>query len=124
MPYPDRNNGAADPVTNAPLQGSVGTVAALGAAQGTAAPLPYAVNKVTGADAAKGVILPDIDGMRLGTRIIVINAAAAALLVYPATGGTINAAAANAAVSVAANAVAEFIAFGEDVWWGPESPQA
>ena len=124
MPYSDRSNGASDPVTGAPLMGTVGTVAALGTTQGTAAPLPYAVNKVTGADAAKGVILPDIDDSRLGTQITIINNAAAVLLVYPATGGTINAAAANAGVSVAAATVVKLIAFGADVWWGSEAVQA
>lgn len=79
-----------------------------GGGQGLATALSASINRVTTvASAADSVRLPvALPGMR----ITVINAAAAnAMNVFPATGGTINALAANTALSVVANRGAMFV---------------
>ena len=80
------------------------TVAAAGSDETDAAEITERVTKVTGADAAKGVILPAAGDV--GETFLIWNGANAVLLVYPPSGGTINNAAADAAYSLAANAVA------------------
>jgi hypothetical protein len=70
-------------------RGSAGTVAAAGTVQGNATLLSAEINLVTGADGAKGVILPTPTPG--GPPIIVVNNEAAQnLLIYPASGGEIN----------------------------------
>jgi hypothetical protein len=76
---------------------SVATVAAAGSTQGDAAALAEGINVVSAADGTKGVILPTAIA---GMVIIVKNTAAGALKIYPATGGAINAVAANGAYSI------------------------
>jgi len=79
------------------------TTAAAGSVAGDAAALPPAktVLPVSGADDTKGVILDAHDAF-LGNRIFIANLVSNKILkVYPPTGGTINGAAANAAVSTA-----------------------
>jgi hypothetical protein len=76
------------------VQGGGGTVAATGTVQTDAALLTKGVNEVTGADGTKGVILPPANA---GDVIIVTNVVAAALKIYPDTGGLIGTGAANAA---------------------------
>jgi hypothetical protein len=76
---------------------SVATVAAAGSTQGDAAALAEGINVVSAADGTKGVILPTAVA---GMVIIVKNTAAGALKIYPATGGAINAVAANGAYSI------------------------
>jgi len=66
----------------------------------------------TCATAGDSVILPA--GAPKGARVVVANLAAAKADVFPNTGGTINAAAANANLGVAATTVAEFIQIGAD----------
>ena len=75
----------------------VAAVAAAGSTQGDAAALAEGINVVTAADGTKGVILPTAVA---GMVIIVKNTAAGALKIYPATGGAINAVAANGAYSI------------------------
>jgi DUF4097 and DUF4098 domain-containing protein YvlB len=75
----------------------VAAVAAAGTNQGTAAALAEGINVVSAADGTKGVILPTAVA---GMVIIVKNTAAGALNIYPATGGAINAVAANGAYSI------------------------
>jgi hypothetical protein len=75
----------------------VDTVAAAGSTQGDAAALAEGINVVSAADGTKGVILPTAVA---GMVIIVKNTAAGALKIYPATGGAINAVAANGAYSI------------------------
>lgn len=82
------------------------TVAAAGATQATATEVKEGFTRVTGANAAVGVRLPPGE---TGMQVRVRNAAAAVLLVYPATGQAINAAAANASYSVAANATTTLV---------------
>lgn len=95
---------------------TVATIAATGTVQGDAAPLTAGINVVTGADAAKGVILPAIDADRIGAELVIINSAAAVLKVYPEVGGTIDAVAANGNVSVIASANAYFFATAAKTW--------
>jgi hypothetical protein len=89
----------------------VGAVAnsltAAGSTQGTALKLAVANNIVTTAAASTGVQLP---AMGQGDSVFVANLGANAVLVYPVTGGIINALAANAGFSVAAGKSASFIA--------------
>lgn len=123
--YPDRGNGTIDPVNGSPIGGSVATIAAAGSTQADATALTGAINKVTAADGTKGAILPACtDDSRLTTRVVVWNSAAAVLKVYPNTGGTVNGGSANAATSLAANTVAEFILFDADTWIANEAAQA
>ena len=75
----------------------VAAVAATGTNQATAAALAEGINVVSAADGTKGVILPTAVA---GMVIIVKNTAAGALNIYPATGGAINAVAANGAYSI------------------------
>jgi hypothetical protein len=75
----------------------VAAVAAAGSTQGDAAALAEGINVVSAADGTKGVILPTAVA---GMVIIVKNTAAGALKIYPATGGAINAVAANSAYSI------------------------
>lgn len=123
--YTDRANGFNDPVTFAPQMGLIGAVTAAGSSISDAAALPNAVNKVTGADGAKGVILPSVTltNGRLGTVVFVQNITAAALLVYPQSGGTVSGGSTSASCSVASGSNALFIAIGADTWIGLEAPK-
>lgn len=75
----------------------VAAVAAAGSVQGDAAALSEGLNVVSAADGTKGVRLPTAVA---GMVVIVKNTAAGALKIYPATGGAINAVAANGAYSI------------------------
>ena len=75
----------------------VTAVAAAGANQGNAAALAEGLNVVSAADGTKGVRLPTAVA---GAVVIVKNTAAAALLIYPATGAAINAVSANGSYSI------------------------
>lgn len=75
----------------------VAAVAATGSTQGDAAALSEGLNVVSAADGTKGVKLPTAVA---GMMVIVKNTAAAALKIYPATGGAVNALSANAAYSI------------------------
>jgi len=94
---------------------NVAAPAAAGSSQADGVALVSEVNFVSGADATKGAILPPTPVV--GRRVRVINTAAAVLKVYPATGGTINALSANAAISMAANTSADFEASSTTQWY-------
>jgi hypothetical protein len=91
-------------------------VSAAGATQATATALVANINNVTVvAAAANGVRLPTAVA---GMRILVRNSDAAdALNIYPATGGAINALAANAAFSLAAGSTIELMATTATQWF-------
>lgn len=93
---------------------AVGTVAAAGNAQGNAGAITGDFCVVTAADGTKGVVLPTAT---IGRRVTVKNNANAVLKVYPATGGAINAIAANGAISIAAYTCCDFIAQTTTQWW-------
>ena len=77
--------------------GPAATLAALGTVIANAAPIVSRLTKVTGADDAKGVILPATAAP--GDEFLIYsNAATAGLKVWPHVNGTINDGAANAAV--------------------------
>ena len=81
------------------------TLTSAGSTQGTALALAKPINVVTTVAASTGVILPVA---LQGTRIIVRNAGANALNVYPDSGGTINALGLNSAYSLSTATSIEF----------------
>lgn len=93
----------------------VGTVAAAGTNQGTAATIPSTAPfiSVTAADATKGVILPV---SVVGTEIAIHNVANATLKVYPPSGGDINDGSQDAALSIAAKTQARFVNVDGTTW--------
>jgi sugar lactone lactonase YvrE len=91
-------------------------VSAAGTTQGTATGLVSNINNVTVVTAAAaGVRLPTAVA---GMRILVRNSDSAdTLSIYPATGGTINALAANAAFTLAAGSTIELVATTTTQWY-------
>jgi sugar lactone lactonase YvrE len=91
-------------------------VSAAGTTQGTATALVSNINNVTVVTAAAaGVRLPTAVA---GMRILIRNSDSADTLnIYPATGGTINALAANAAFTLAAGATTELMATTATQWY-------
>jgi len=73
-------------------------VAVAGTTQGDAAALSGVrfIHRVTGANGTAGVRLPAVTAANVGELHTLLNTTAGVLNVYPATGGTINGAAANA----------------------------
>ena len=92
-----------------------GITAAAGGGQANAVLLTDTFNRVTTvATAADSVKLPPA---KPGMCMLVANAAAAnSMNVFPSTGDSINALAANTALAMAANARAEFFCAAEGVW--------
>lgn len=74
------------------------TLTATGAAQATALPLAGDINRFTTVAAATGALLP---AMNAGDSLVVVNAGANALLLYPPVGGAINSVAVNGSYSIA-----------------------
>ena len=94
---------------------SVGTgISAAGTTQGTATALTKEFNVVSTVASGAGVVLPTAVA---GMRITVINTSANALLVYPASTGIINSAAANAAYSQPAGARLDYISTSTTQWY-------
>jgi len=96
----------------------VSTVNALtahaGGGQGSATPLTAAINRVaTVATIADSVILPV---STVGITVTAINAGAASMNVFPASGEAINALGANTAFAVAAGKTAEFFCTNSGQW--------
>lgn len=81
------------------------TFAATGTTQGTAAQLPAnytVITSATGGASDSVRVSKDVNGGKLAP-IMIVNATSAAVNVFPSTGESINALAANAALVVAAN---------------------
>jgi hypothetical protein len=97
-----------------PVRLPVTAVTAVGANQGNAAALSEGFNVVTGADATKGVRLPTAVA---GMIVIVKSVTAAVLKVYPATGGAINAVAANGSLDIAASTSTMLVASSATQWY-------
>lgn len=94
-----------------------GTLAALGTIQGDAAAIVTDVVVVTASDGTKGVVLP---AGATGLSVRVINSVATAgntLKVYPASGGTINALAGDAAFVLGPGKVGLFTATSATQWY-------
>lgn len=82
--------------------------------QANATPLTAAYTRVTTvATAGDSVRLPPAV---LGMAMVVVNRGAASMNVFPATGQSINALSANAALAVAAGAAAQFVCIAPGVW--------
>lgn len=82
--------------------------------QAGATALTGAVNVVTTGNASDGVKLPA--ERPVGDIVHIVNISAAALNVYPATGGAINGGSANAAKALAANMSGAYISLGSENW--------
>lgn len=93
---------------------NTGTVAATGSTQSDAAQIPLGFTLVTAADATKGVLLPTAAA---GQMVIIKNAAAAILKIWPATGDGINAVAVNSAFSIAASTSVILVAYDATTWY-------
>lgn len=89
-------------------------VSAAGTTQGTGTALTSDYNVVTTVASGTGVVLPTAT---TGRRIVIVNKGANALNVYPASGGTIDALALNAAISLPVNNVMEFNASSTTQWY-------
>ncbi len=108
MSYPSRLIGAGVPaLATVNICGDVqDNVTAAGSTQGTALPVSGDHVIVTTAAAGTGILLPFAEP---GAEVTVKNLGANAVLVYPATGGAINALATNAGFSIAAAGQARFL---------------
>lgn len=89
-------------------------LAAAGSDQATAVLAGGAVNVVTDAIEGTALLLPS--DRALSDLLIIINSAGAALSVFPPEGGTIGAAAENAATSLADGKTAIFVSLGSGNW--------
>src|SRR5262249_24091856 len=95
------------------FQNTEGAPAAGGTSQSDATPLTAAANSVTGADDAKGVLLPNF----AGARILVHNADAThALLVYPPAGAGLTALTVNSPYVLLAGGIATFSRVSPTTW--------
>ena len=100
------NTNAANVIaSNYVIVGVNNAITAVGTNQGTAASLNQSINIVTSAAASTGAILPVAQA---GMRIIVRNAAANAISVYPNLNATIGANAANVAYALPINTSVEY----------------
>jgi len=96
------------------LKANASGLSAAGTTQGTATAITNQTNEFTTVAASSGAILPSPEQ---GEFIFVANAGANAMNVYPATGHTINALAANTAFSLAAGKNAMFWAATASKWY-------
>jgi hypothetical protein len=96
------------------LKGPVSAVVAAGGNVGTANAVVAGLNVVTGADGTKGVVLPVAVA---GTTVKIANNGGSNLKVYPQIGSTVNQAAANTALVMAANTAVDSIAFNTTAWF-------
>ena len=106
---------ATNPSLTTPRYSISSAVNATGLTQGTAASLPSDINIVTVAasGSATGVILPTAVA---GMRVIVRNATATSIQVYPATGAAIDNASTNASIGISTLKSVEFIATSSTTW--------
>ena len=89
-------------------------ITAAGTNQGTATALTKEINTVSTVTSGTGVALPTgVSGMV----ITIINQSANSLLVYPATGGSINALGTNVAFTAPGGAVLQFVAPTSTLWY-------
>jgi hypothetical protein len=102
------------PTLNSAVVNNNNAVSAAGTTQGTATALTVDYNVITTAAASSGVVLPTATA---GRRIVIVNKGANTLSIYPATGGTIDALSANAAIQIAANGSIEIMASSTTQWY-------
>jgi hypothetical protein len=96
------------------ITGVATSISAAGSSQGDATVLAKAFNVVSTVSAGQGVVLPTAVA---GMRVTIINTSGATLLVYPATGGTINALATNAGYSLPTLGRLDYIATSTTQWY-------
>jgi hypothetical protein len=89
-------------------------ISAAGSSQGDATALTKAFNVVSTVSGGQGVVLPTAVA---GMRITVVNTSGATLLVYPASGGAINALATNAGYSLPTLGRLDYIATSTSQWY-------
>jgi hypothetical protein len=102
------------PALNGAVVNNNNAVSAAGSDQAGATALTVDYNVVTTVASSTGVKLPTATA---GRRIIIVNKGANTLSIYPATGGTIDALSANAAIQVAANGSIELMASSTTQWY-------
>jgi len=102
------------PALNGAVVDNNNAVSAAGSTQAGATALTVDYNVVTTVAASTGVRLPTATA---GRRIVIVNKGANTLSIYPATGGTIDALSANAAIQVAANGSIEIMASSSTQWY-------
>jgi hypothetical protein len=102
------------PALNGAVVNNNNAVSAAGSDQAGATALTVDYNVVTTVASSTGVKLPTATA---GRRIIIVNKGANTLSIYPATGGTIDALSANAAIQVAANGSIELMASSVTQWY-------
>jgi hypothetical protein len=94
---------------------SVGTtITASGTTQGDATPLDKSINVVSSAATGSGVVLPSATA---GMTIYITNSSANTVIVYPASGATINTGATNASVNLSSNVTVQLIAPTATQWF-------
>jgi hypothetical protein len=102
------------------------TVAAAGGNQGAAAAISATggtLVQVTGADDSKGVRLPLLSDVTVGTCFLIFNNLSNKTLeVYPGSGDGINPASDNAGITIAADTIMLCIALDSAEWIGAELP--
>lgn len=99
------------------------SVAGAGTNQATATAIDLTDGRlvfVTGADGTVGVSLPALTTAAVGELVVIVNTAASALEVYPATGDKILPAADNAGITVAASSGLILFKYDADAWIGFE----
>lgn len=90
------------------------TLTAAGSTQATATPLIRPISNVTTVPASSGVRFPSASP---GMRMVVRNAGATLLRVYPASGGQINTLGTNTGFQLEAGATIEFVATSATQWY-------
>ena len=99
------------------------TVAAAGASQGAEGATGGTFVQVTGADDSKGVRLPLLSDVTVGTVFLIFNNLSNKTLeVYPGSGDGINPASDDAGVTIAADTIMLCIALDTAEWAGAELP--
>lgn len=95
---------------------ALSTIAGVGTAQTGGAAIPKDVNNVlaTTAGGQTALVLPST--AEIGLPYLVTNSSATAALVFPPSGGSINAAGADASVSIAENLARTFIRLSSTRW--------
>jgi hypothetical protein len=101
--------------TTGMLYSTNATVTAAGATQGTATALTRSYNVVTTVASGTGVSLPPPSAA--GLRVVIVNRGANTLNVYPATGGQIDAAGTNTAITLPVNATITLQASSTTQWY-------
>ena len=100
------------------------TIAAAGSNQGTATEISATggtLVQVTGADNSKGVVLPSLSAVTVGTMFLIFNNLSNKTLeVYPASGDGINPASDDAGITIAADTIMLCIALDSAEWIGAE----